>query len=210
MPAVTRYLRKHLARSAGRGSDVGHTEVDGRAVSGPHGFEFLLGSGRGGLDRGDLAQPALLLASASRSTRLAWISSSRGFWAGSPPKEWASDARIFVLARGSVVATTGSEGHFPQFEVGEELVPCGGGELTVFFAGSLGATTGDERPGGVRSHLRDKWQRIPWLCPPWNDRRLSRRYAGQPGADGAGDKEPPKIVGPPFQGLAAGGDLGGL
>jgi hypothetical protein len=32
----------------------------------------------------------------------------------------------------------------------------------------------------------------------------------QPGADGVGDEDPPKIVGPPLKGLAGGGDLGGL
>jgi hypothetical protein len=37
--------------------------VDGRAASGEvaHGLQLLASGGRGGLDRGDLAEPALLL-----------------------------------------------------------------------------------------------------------------------------------------------------
>ena len=46
----------------------------------------------------------------------------------------------------SEVAAAGLQGDFPQLEVGEELVPFGGGEVTVFFAGPLGAAAGDERP----------------------------------------------------------------
>ncbi|GAA2341797.1 hypothetical protein [Dactylosporangium salmoneum] len=68
------------------------------------------------------------------------------------PKEWASDTRIFVLARRSVVATAGSESDLPQLEVREELVPFRGGELTVFLAGSLGAAAGDEGPV-MRDHV---------------------------------------------------------
>jgi hypothetical protein len=45
-----------------------------------------------------------------------------------------------------VVAAAGSEGDLPQFEVGEELIPVGGGEFAVFLAGSFGAASGDEGP----------------------------------------------------------------
>ena len=38
------------------------------------------------------------------------------------------------------------EGDLPQLELGQELVPFGNGERTVFFAGSLGPAAGDERP----------------------------------------------------------------
>ena len=51
-----------------------------------------------------------------------------------------------MLARGSVVAAASSEGNLPQFEVGEELVPFGGGEFAVFLPGPLGAASGDEGP----------------------------------------------------------------
>jgi hypothetical protein len=39
---------------------------------------------------------------------------------------------------------------------------------------------------------------------------LGRDVRGQPGADGVGDEDPPKIVGPPLQRLAGSGDLRGL
>jgi hypothetical protein len=43
-------------------ADVGHAEVDGGAVDGEfvHGCQLLCGGGQGGLDRGDLAEPALV------------------------------------------------------------------------------------------------------------------------------------------------------
>jgi hypothetical protein len=44
-------------------ANVGHAEVDGGLADGEfaHGLELLVGGGQGGLDRGDLAEPALLL-----------------------------------------------------------------------------------------------------------------------------------------------------
>lgn len=109
-----------------------------------------------------------------------------------------------------MVATTGSEGHFPQFEVGEELVPFGGGKLPVFLAGPLSATTGDERPVVCDHVLRANGSVSHGCVYCGMVADLRRDVRGQPGADGVGDKDPPKIVGPPFQGLAAGSDLGGL
>jgi hypothetical protein len=46
----------------------------------------------------------------------------------------------------AVVPAADPEGDFAQLEVGQELIPLGGGELTVFLAGPLGAAPGDERP----------------------------------------------------------------
>jgi hypothetical protein len=51
-----------------------------------------------------------------------------------------------------VVAAAGSEAHFPQLEVGEELVPFLGCEVAVFLAWALGSAAGDERPV-VRDHV---------------------------------------------------------
>src|SRR5258707_12659427 len=50
------------AAAPGRAPDFGHPEDGGGAARGelPHGFEFLRGGGQGGLDRGDLTEPALL------------------------------------------------------------------------------------------------------------------------------------------------------
>lgn len=45
-------------------ADVRHAEVNARARGSggvAHGFKFLCGGGQGGLDRGDLAEPALVL-----------------------------------------------------------------------------------------------------------------------------------------------------
>jgi hypothetical protein len=43
-------------------ADAGHAEADGRGVGSglPHGVEFLAGGGEGGVDRGDLTEPAPL------------------------------------------------------------------------------------------------------------------------------------------------------
>ncbi len=74
------------ARPAGCGANAGHAEMNRSAADGEvaHRFQFLRSGGHGGLDGGYLAtnQPCSF-ASLSRSTRLAWISSSRGICAGS-------------------------------------------------------------------------------------------------------------------------------
>jgi len=115
-----------------------------------------------------------------------------------------------MRAWGPEVAAAGSEGYLPQLEVGEELVPFGGGEIAVFFAGSLGAAAGDERPvvgddvfgvdrgvahGGVE-------QGVP------ADFRGDVR--GKPGPQGVGDEDPAEVMGPPLERFAGGGDLRGL
>jgi hypothetical protein len=41
--------------------NVRHSKVDGCAAGSAHGFKFLCCSGHCGFDRGDFAQPALLL-----------------------------------------------------------------------------------------------------------------------------------------------------
>jgi hypothetical protein len=94
--------------------------------------------------------------------------------------------------------------------MGEEVLPFLGGEVAIFLTGSLGPAAGDERPM-VCDHVLGVDGRV-------SHRRvhsgmaadLRRDVRGQPGADGIGDEDPPKIVGTPFQRLASGGDLGGL
>jgi hypothetical protein len=44
--------------------------------------------------------------------KLGWVNS----------KQWVADARVLVLARRCVVATAGSEGDLPQFEIFSALV----------------------------------------------------------------------------------------
>ena len=63
-PGVSsRWLSGIRAGSPGVGPEVGHAEVDGGVLGGqlPHGGELLPGCGDAGLDRGHLAEPALLL-----------------------------------------------------------------------------------------------------------------------------------------------------
>lgn len=48
-----------------------------------HGGEFLLGGGEAGLDRGGLAEPALLLGFLEAVERFTWISSRRDICSGS-------------------------------------------------------------------------------------------------------------------------------
>lgn len=52
-----------LAGSPGRGTDDRHAEVDDGAAIGEsaHGLQFLCGGGQGGLDRGDLTEPAAVV-----------------------------------------------------------------------------------------------------------------------------------------------------
>ena len=50
---------------------------------------------------------------------------------------------------GAVVAAACPESHFPQLEVGEELIPFPGGEIAVFLAGPLGPAACDERPAWI-------------------------------------------------------------
>src|SRR6266568_8859255 len=101
--------RRARVRSAGGQADVRHPEVNGDLPGSAHSVE-LLGCGRhGGLDRGDLAHPALILdlletvgevgVNLLQSRQLGRVD----------PKQWASDTRVFVLARRSVVAAAGSE-----------------------------------------------------------------------------------------------------
>ena len=82
-----------LVRSACRGSgtgssngiaEAGHAELRDCVPAGhlAHALKFLLGGLEGGLQSGDLAEPAFA-ASETRAWRLSRISSSRGCWAGS-------------------------------------------------------------------------------------------------------------------------------
>ncbi|MGW1995313.1 hypothetical protein [Embleya sp. NPDC001921] len=119
--------------------DIGHAKADDGRAGGrvPHGRELLVGGGEGGLDCGDLAEPALLLRFGEAVDQvgvdlfepvpLSWVN----------PRERTYHAGVFMRARGSVVAAADSERDLPQLEMGEELGPLGGGEVAVFLAGPL-------------------------------------------------------------------------
>ena len=63
---------------------------------------------------------------------------------GVDAEEGAADAGVFVDAGGGVGAAAGAEFDFAVFEVVEELVPFGVGDVSVFVAGSLLAAASDE------------------------------------------------------------------
>jgi hypothetical protein len=76
--------------SSGGGTDIRHAEVNAGVPGGEaaHGFKFLRGGGHGGLDRGDLAEPALFLcllgpvvqvgADLFQSRYLGWVDAEEG------------------------------------------------------------------------------------------------------------------------------------
>ena len=100
-----------------------------------------------------------------------------------------------MRTRGSVVAAACPESHFPQFEVGEELIPFLGGEIAVFLAGPLGPAACDERPM-VRDHILGVDRGVSHRRVHGGvTAELGRDVRGQPGADGVGDEDPPEIVG---------------
>src|SRR6266851_4426004 len=123
-------------------------EVNAGASGGEvaHGCKFLPGGAQGGLDRGDLAEPALVFgllepvaqvgADLFQPWYLSWVN----------PKERAPDASVFMRTRRSIVTAADAERDFPELEMGQELVPFPVGEITVFFAGPLGAAAGDVGP----------------------------------------------------------------
>src|ERR1017187_1409609 len=101
--------------SSGRAADVRYPKVNGGVAGGEaaHGRQFLHRGGQGGLDRGDLAEPALFcgllepVAQAGvdlfKTRHLSWVH----------PKERAPDAGVFVRTWGAVVAAADAERDFP-------------------------------------------------------------------------------------------------
>src|SRR5437879_357720 len=104
------------------------------------------GGGQGGLDRGDLTEPALfpcllepvgeVCADLLQTWHLSCVD----------PEKGTSDTGIFMRARGPEVAAAGPQGDLAQLEMREELVPFGSREFTVFLARPFGPSAGDERP----------------------------------------------------------------
>jgi hypothetical protein len=203
---------REVGRSSGCAAYLGHAEVRGGAAGGEftHGLQFLRGGGQGGLDRGDLAEPALVPGLLKAIEEIGVDLLQARHLGRVNPKEGASDTGVFMRTWRSVVTAAHSESDLAQLEVGQEFVPFGGAELTVFFAGPPGPAAGDERPvvgdhvfgvdrgiahGGVQhgmaAYLRGDVRR-------------------QPGSQGVGDEDPPEIMGPPLQRLTGDGDLSGL
>ncbi|MGA4992049.1 hypothetical protein [Nonomuraea bangladeshensis] len=112
--------RAASGRAADGPANVGHAEADGRRASGclSHDLELLVGSDEGGLDGGNFTEPALFLGLGEtvdevgvdlfESRLLSWVNA----------KEGASDAGVFMRARGSEVAAACSERDLSQLEMG--------------------------------------------------------------------------------------------
>ena len=168
-------------RSAGGETDVGHAEVDGRPAGSAHGFELRAAAAMVvSIAATSPIQPCCLgLLEPVGEIGMDLLQTRQ--LGRVNPKEWASDTGIFVLARRSVVSTAGSESDLPQLEVGEDLLPFGGGELTVFLAGPLGAAAGDEGPV-MRDHVFGVDRGVP-------HRGVDRGVATDPGRDVRGSPE---------------------
>jgi hypothetical protein len=81
-----------------------------------HGFEFLCGGGQGGLDRGDLAEPALFSGLPEPVAEVGADLFQPRYLGRVDAEEGASDTGIFMRAWGPEVAAAGPQGNFPQLE----------------------------------------------------------------------------------------------
>src|SRR5216683_7529886 len=126
----------------------GHAQADGSTAGRElaHSLQFLRRGGQGGLDRGDLAEPALVpgLLEPAGEVRADLLQARH--LGRVDPEEGTSDTSVFMRTWRSVVTAADAEGDLAQLEVRQELVPFGNGELPVFFAGPFGPAAGDERP----------------------------------------------------------------
>jgi hypothetical protein len=129
-------------------ANIGHAEPDSGAANGEfaHGCQFLGSGSERGLDRGDLAEPALFLGFLQPEDEVSVDPLQPRHLSRINPKKWAPDASVFMRTRRSMIASACSESDLPQLEVGEERIPFLGGEITVLLAGPLGPATRDERP----------------------------------------------------------------
>jgi hypothetical protein len=90
-----------------RRTDVGHAGEDGRVAGSTHGFELLGRGGHGGLDRGDLAQPTLLLGLRKPVDEVYTRAAIRARCANCSACPWRSSCRCGpVPACGSTVTLT--------------------------------------------------------------------------------------------------------
>lgn len=107
-------------------------------------FELVFGVRDGDLEAVDFAGPSVLMGfvETGKETRMDLFES----WllCGVDSQHRAADAGVFVDARCGVGASAGAEFDFAVFEVVEELVPFGVGDISVLFAGALLSAAGDE------------------------------------------------------------------
>src|SRR6266851_6965509 len=136
------------AGSPGVGPEVGHAEVDGGVLGGQlsHGGELLPGCGEAGLDRGHFAEPALLLGLAETVEEVDVDLLQSGHLGGVGPKLGATNAGVFMLARGPIVTGADAESDLAELEMTEEPLPLLGCDVPVLFARPQGSAAGDEGP----------------------------------------------------------------
>ena len=115
-----------------------------------------------------------------------------------------------MRARSPVIASADAKSNLPQLEMGQELLPLGGIELAIFFAGSLGSAARDECPV-VSDHVLGVDRGVPHRgVEKGVAADLRRDVRRKPRSEGVGDEDPPEVMGPPFQRFTGGGDLRGL
>src|SRR6266542_1622967 len=105
-------------------------------------------------------------------------------------KQRAPDTRVFMDARGAVVAGADPERDLAEDEEAEERVPLLWAEVAVFVAGAQGPPSGDEGPmvgddvlGVDRGIPHGRVERLVTAD-------LGGDVRGQAGADGVGDEDP--------------------
>src|SRR5215472_14813267 len=91
------------AGSSGCAARLGHAEVHGSAAGGEftHGRQFLRGSSQGGLDRGDLAKPALVPGFFEPVEEVGVDLLQPGHLGRVNPEEGTSDTSVFMRTWGS-------------------------------------------------------------------------------------------------------------
>ncbi|MEU7900521.1 hypothetical protein AB0B45_47790 [Nonomuraea sp. NPDC049152] len=159
-------------------ADVGHAEAGGRA-SGclSHGLELLVSGGEGGLDGGDFTEPALILGLGETVDEVGVDLFESGLLSWVNAKEGASDAGVFMHARGSEVAAAYSERDLSQLENAfNEKTP------TKCLKADEAEATESETSVRVRVVLRDVCpRRERTLLEKWREELWPRAYIGTGG-----------------------------
>jgi hypothetical protein len=120
-----------------------------------HGLKFLLGGLKGGLQPGDLAEPAFAASFADAGLQVVADLQQPGLLGWLRAELRAPDTAVLMDARSPEVPGADSQGDLAELEVVQELIPLFGGEITVLFTGANGAPAGDE------------WLWRFRLAPPW-------------------------------------------
>src|SRR5439155_14373395 len=123
------------------------SDVDGGAVVGASVDlgELVFCAGEADLESLDLTGPAFSLGFGDAGDEVVADLDEALPLGGIGPEHWASDARMFVDARGAEGSAACTSGYLAAFEVAEELGPFLVGGVAVFLGGSQGPPAGEER-----------------------------------------------------------------